>query len=82
MSSIEKTAYPRFPKRRKIKSTELSNSYSLRDDEIKKSIYRHRQKIREFLNVERWGYDDVDGKSSSGYEAGNPICLCCLPIYE
>ncbi len=122
MSPIEKTAYPRFPKKRKIKSTELSNSYSLRDDEIKmiklaakndksrfnlaiqlkafqrlgyfidmdkipseisvhirqslkyhyrltpgysdnnKSIYRHRQKIREFLNVKRWGYDDVDGK--------------------
>ncbi len=122
MSSIEKTAYPRFPKRKKIKSTELSSSYSLRDDELKmiklaaktdksrfnlaiqlkafqrlgyftdmdkipseiivhirqslkyhyrltpgygdnnKSIYRHRQKIREFLNVKRWGYDDVDGK--------------------
>src|SRR3989338_5466345 len=122
MSSIEKTAYPRFLKKRKIKSTELSSSYSLRDDEIKminlaaktdksrfnlaiqlkafqrlgyftdmdkipseiiihirqslkyhyrlapgygdnnKSIYRHRQKIREFLNVKRWGYDDVDGK--------------------
>ncbi|HDV5785655.1 TPA: hypothetical protein RJD83_002629 [Legionella pneumophila] len=25
MSSIEKTAYPRFPKRRKIKSTELNS---------------------------------------------------------
>ena len=26
-----------------------------------KSIYRHRQKIREFLNVKRWGYDETDG---------------------
>ncbi|MFC3909292.1 hypothetical protein ACFORL_09430 [Legionella dresdenensis] len=32
MSSIEKTAYPRFPKKRKIKPDEL-NSYSLRNDE-------------------------------------------------
>lgn len=122
MSSIEKTAYPRFPKRRKIKPDELNRSYSLRHDEISmikrtaktdksrfnmaiqlktfqrlgyfvemdkipseiivhirqslkyhyrltpgysannKSIYRHRQKIREFLNVNRWGYEEVDGK--------------------
>ncbi|BCA97304.1 hypothetical protein TUM19329_36650 (plasmid) [Legionella antarctica] len=121
MSSIEKTAYPRFPKRRKIKSAELSKNYSLRHDEMNminlggkndrsrfnlaiqlktfqrlgyfiemdkipseiithvrqelkyhyrltpgysdnnKSIYRHRQKIREFLNVKRWGYEPTDG---------------------
>ena len=29
-----------------------------------KSLYRHRQKIREFLNVKRWGYEDVEGKKS------------------
>ncbi len=34
MSSIEKTAYPRFPKRRKIKPAELSRSYSLHHDEF------------------------------------------------
>ena len=122
MSSIEKTAYPRFPKRKKIKPAELNRSYSLRDDEANminlaaktdksrfnlaiqlktfqrlgyfieidkippeiiahirqslkyhyrltpgytgnnKSIYRHRQKIREFLNVKRWGSEDIDGK--------------------
>jgi hypothetical protein len=115
MSSIEKTAYPRFPKRKKIKQDELNRSYSLRHDELNiikcaaktdksrfnmaiqlktfqrlgyfveidkipseiivhirqslkyhyrltpgygvnnKSIYRHRQKIREFLKVNRWG---------------------------
>lgn len=33
MSSIEKTAYPRFPKRKKIKQDELNRSYSLRQDE-------------------------------------------------
>jgi hypothetical protein len=33
MSSIEKTAYPRFPKRKKIKPDELSRMYSLRQDE-------------------------------------------------
>lgn len=27
-----------------------------------KSIYRHRQKIRELLKVNRWGYEDIDGK--------------------
>ena len=122
MSSIEKTAYPRFPKRRKIKSAELIRSYSIRHDEISmiklgantdksrfnlaiqlktfqrlgyfieiekipseiivhirqslkyhyrltpgygannKSVYRHRQKVREFLNVKYWGYEDIDGK--------------------
>ena len=122
MSSIEKTAYPRFPKRKKIKPDELSRNYSLRQDEANminlaantdksrfnmaiqiktfqrlgyfietnkipseiivhirqslkyhyrltpgygdnnKSIYRHRQKIREFLHVKRWGYEDIDGK--------------------
>ena len=34
MSSIEKTAYPRFPKRKKIKPDELNRSYSLRHDEV------------------------------------------------
>ena len=34
MSSIEKTAYPRFPKRKKIKQDELNHSYSLRQDEV------------------------------------------------
>ena len=34
MSSIEKTAYPRFPKRRKIKSAEFIKSYSIRQDEL------------------------------------------------
>lgn len=117
MSSIEKTAYPRFPKRKKIGTIELNSSYSLQPDEINmitlaantsrlrlnmaiqlktfqrlgyfvemneipseiiahirqflkyhhrlspgyandKSLYRHRQKIREFLNVKRWGYDN------------------------
>jgi hypothetical protein len=122
MSSIEKTAYPRFPKRKKIKPDELNRNYSLRQDEVNmmnlaantdksrfnmaiqlktfqrlgyfietnkipseiithirqslkyhyrltpgygdnnKSIYRHRQKIREFLHVKRWGYEDIDGK--------------------
>lgn len=120
MSSIEKTAYPRFPKRKKITSIELNRSYSLQPDEINminlaantsklrlnmaiqlktfqrlgyfvemdeipleiivhirqslkyhhrlspgysnnKSLYRHRQKIREFLNVKRWGYENGDG---------------------
>lgn len=27
-----------------------------------RSLYRHRQKIREFLNVKRWGYEEIDGK--------------------
>jgi len=122
MSPIEKTAYPRFPKRKKIRPDELSRSYSLRQDEINmislatntdksrfnmaiqlktfqrlgyfvetnkipseiivhirqslkyhyrltpgygdnnKSLYRHRQKIREFLHVKRWGYEDISGK--------------------
>ena len=29
-----------------------------------RSLYRHRQKIREFLNVKRWGYEDIDGKKT------------------
>ena len=121
MSSIEKTAYPRFPKRRKIKPAELNRSYSLQPDEVaminraankeklrfnmaiqlkifqklgyfvdlddipseiivhirqslkyhhrlshgydnNRSLYRHRQKIREFLNVKRRGYEEIDGK--------------------
>ncbi|HHT9935122.1 TPA: Tn3 family transposase [Legionella pneumophila] len=122
MSSIEKTAYPRFPKRKKIKQDELNRSYSLGQDEVNiiklaaktdksrfnmaiqlktfqrlgyfieidkipseivvhirqslkyhyqltpgygvnnKSIYRHRQKIREFLKVTRWGYEEIDGR--------------------
>jgi hypothetical protein len=121
MSSIEKTAYPRFPKKRKIKPTELNSNYSLSSDEISminfaanteksrfnlalqlktfqrlgyfvdvdnipseiighirqslkyhprlthgygdnnKSLYRHRQKILEFLHVKRWGYEHMDG---------------------
>ncbi|MBA2652790.1 MAG: Tn3 family transposase [Tatlockia sp.] len=120
MSSIEKTAYPRFPKRKKIKPAELHHSYSIQPDEINminrtankdklrfnlaiqlktfqrlghfvemseipseiiihirqllnyhhrltpgyannRSLYRHRQKIREFLNVKYWGYEDIDG---------------------
>jgi TnpA family transposase len=122
MSSIEKTAYPRFPKRKKIKPDELNRNYNLQPDEINminltankdklrlnlaiqlkifqrlgyfvdmadipseiithirqslkyhhrlshgyanhRSLYRHRQKIREFLNVKRWGHEDVDGKN-------------------
>jgi hypothetical protein len=121
MSSIEKTAYPRFPKRKKIKPDELNRSYSLRPDEISminlaankdklrlnlaiqlktfqrlgyfvdmddipseiivhirqslkyhhrlshsydnpRTLYRHRQKIREFLKVKRWGYEEIDGR--------------------
>lgn len=118
MSSIEKTAYPRFPKKKKIKPAELNRRYSLRHDEIEmiylvantnksrfnlaiqlktfqrlgyfvemdkipsevvvhirqslkynyrlaygygknnKNLYRHRQKIRDFLQVKRWGVDD------------------------
>ncbi len=120
MASIEKTAYPRFPKRKKISPIELDRSYSLQHNEISmintaantkklqlnmaiqlkifqrlgyfvemneipseiivhirqslkyhhrlspgytndKSLYRHRQKIREFLNVKRWGYENNDG---------------------
>lgn len=121
MSSIEKTAYPRFPKKRKIKPAELIRNYSLQPDEFNliklgaktgksrfnfalqlktfqrlgyfieidkipqeiishvrqalkyhyrltpgyrannKSLYRHRQKIRDFLNVKHWGYEVVDG---------------------
>jgi len=38
MSSIEKTAYPRFPKKKKIKPVEL-NSYSLRNDEISMMVH-------------------------------------------
>lgn len=123
MSSIEKTAYPRFPKRRKIKPDELTRSYSLQHDEMEmislaankdklrfnlaiqlktfqqlgyfieleaipsevithirqslkyhhrlspgydndRSLYRHRQKVREFLKVKRWGYEDIDGKKT------------------
>ena len=122
MSSIEKTAYPCFPKRKKIKPDELNRNYTLQPDEINminltankdklrlnlaiqlkifqrlgyfvdmadipseiiahirqslkyhhrlshgyanhRSLYRHRQKIREFLNVKRWGHEDVDGKN-------------------
>jgi TnpA family transposase len=121
MSSIEKTAYPRFPKRKKIKPDELNRSYSLQPDEMNmvnlaankdklrlnlaiqlktfqrlgyfidmddipseiivhirqslkyhhrlshgyenpRTLYRHRQKIREFLKVKRWGYEDIDGR--------------------
>lgn len=121
MSSIEKTAYPRFPKRKKIKPAELNRSYSLQHDEMSminvaankdklrlnlaiqlktfqrlgyfvemdeipaeiithirqslkyhhrlspgyannRSLYRHRQKIREFLNVKRWGHEHIDGQ--------------------
>ena len=38
MSSIEKTAYPRFPKRKKITPIELNRSYSLQPDEMEKAI--------------------------------------------
>jgi hypothetical protein len=38
MCSIEKTAYP-LSRKEKIKSTELSASYSLCDDEIKMIIW-------------------------------------------
>ena len=34
MASIEKTAYPRFPKRKKISPIELDRSYSLQHNEI------------------------------------------------
>ena len=34
MSIIEKTAYPRFPKKRKIKPAELEKSYSLQPNEV------------------------------------------------
>lgn len=121
MSSIARTAYPRFSKKRKIKPAELIRNYSLQPDELNliklrantdksrfnlalqlktfqrlgyfieidripqeivshvrhalkyhyrltpgygsnnKSLYRHRQKIRDFLNVKRWGYEVVDG---------------------
>lgn len=123
MASIEKTAYPRFPKRRKIKPDELTRSYSLQHDEMEmirlaankdklrfnlaiqlktfqqlgyfieldaipsevithirqslkyhhrlspgydndRSLYRHRQKVREFLKVKRWGYEDIDSKKT------------------
>lgn len=134
MSSIEKTAYPRFPTKRKIKSTELNHSYSLRDDEISlinrtsktdksrfnlaiqlktfqrlgyfieidkvpdeiivhirqslkyhyrlkpgyrnknKSVYRHRQKIREFLHVKHWGYEEIDGQTT---HQGRKLAIQC-----
>ena len=121
MSSIEKTAYPRFPKRKKINQSELSRHYSITQAErlmIKKTAktkksqfnlalqlktfqrlgyfvelveipqevvvhirqslkchyrlspgyrdnttkYRHRKKIREFFNVDHWGWEYIDGK--------------------
>jgi TnpA family transposase len=121
MSSIEKTAYPRFPKRKKINQSELNRHYSISQDEmlmIKKTAktkksqfnlalqlksfqrighfvnlieipnevvthirqllkchhrvshgyrdkmtkYRHRKKIREFLNIKSWGWEYLDGK--------------------
>ncbi len=121
MSSIEKTAYPRFPQRKKIKQAELNRHYSIPQterlmieqaantkksqfnlalqlkafqrlgyfvnlteipDEVvmhirqalkchyrltpgyrdKMTKYRHRKKIREFLNVKQWGWEYIDGK--------------------
>ena len=117
MSSIERTAYPRFPKRRKLKQQELNRGYSINQDELKmlklyantdksrlnlaiqlktfqvlgyfisidqvpleaiahvrqslkyhhrlsygygennKSLYRHRVRIRNYLQVKRWGLE-------------------------
>ncbi|OGV50203.1 MAG: hypothetical protein A3F46_05450 [Legionellales bacterium RIFCSPHIGHO2_12_FULL_42_9] len=121
MSSIEKTAYPRFPTRRKIKQEELNRYYSVSQPELSKiqktaktkksqfnlalqlksfqrlgyfvdlddipheiivhirqslkchhrilpgyrdkmTKYRHRKKIREFLNINYWGWEEVDSK--------------------
>lgn len=36
----------------------LTPGYSVNN----KSIYRHRQKIREFLKVNRWGHEEIDGR--------------------
>lgn len=127
MASIEKTAYPRFPKKKKIKAAELNRHYSLRPEEMEmihlntnkdksrfnlalqlktfqrlgyfteldkipveitthirqelklhyrlvpgygnnnKTLYRHRQKIREFLQVKRWGYEETEsGRNHAG----------------
>lgn len=123
MSSIEKTAYPRFPKRKKIAPAELHHYYSLKPDEITmiksaakkdklrftlaiqlktfqklgyfieineipleiithirqtlnyhhrlipgyanpQTLYRHRRKIRKFLKVKPWAYENINGKKT------------------
>lgn len=121
MSSIERTAFPRFPKKRKIKQAELNRLYFITHDELKmikshantdksrlniaiqlktfqalgyfitldkvphevvnhirqslqlhyrssygysgnnKSLYRHRDKIRTYLEIKRWEWVIIDG---------------------
>ena len=121
MSSIERTAYPRYPKKRKFDQKELNQAYTVTSEEIqlvqqtastnksqlsfsmqlktfqrlgyfieldevpeeivqhirrslnfhyrlsfgygtKKTLYRHRKIIREFLGVKRWRSQEQDGR--------------------
>ena len=121
MSSIERTAYPRYPQKRTIDQNELHRSYTLTSEETtlvhksskmkqsrlsfaiqlktfqrlgyfielsdvpqeiiqhirrslnfhyrlsfgyqsKKTLYRHRKIIRDFLGVKRWGRDENNGR--------------------
>jgi hypothetical protein len=62
MSSIEKTAYPRFPKRKKIKPDELNRSYSLLPDEMNMiNLTANKNKLRlnlviQLKTFQRLGY--------------------------
>lgn len=50
MSSIERTAFPRFPKNRKIKQAELNRLYSITHDELK-MINSHANTDKSRLNI-------------------------------
>ena len=50
MSSIERTAFPRFPKKRKIKQAELNRLYSITHDELK-MIKSHANTDKSRLNI-------------------------------
>jgi hypothetical protein len=53
MSSIEKTAYPRFLKRKKIKPDELHRSYSLQPDEMNMiNLAANKNKLRLNLAIQ------------------------------
>jgi hypothetical protein len=62
MSSIEKTAYPRFPKRRKIKPVELNRNYSLQPAEVNMiNLAANKDKLRlsmaiQLKTFQRLGY--------------------------
>ncbi|MGJ3495351.1 DUF4158 domain-containing protein, partial [Piscirickettsia salmonis] len=53
MSFIERTVYPQFPKRRKLKQHELNKDYSITQDELKMIVtYANTDKSRFNLAIQ------------------------------